>query len=240
MLAGLWDLTGISKPDNRSVDEELKVSGRQSYTFKHKLNHSETKGAQMLLTAQNADGIKHPLLTANQVGKGEAMAVFVPLLSQEKGKNYRVPTALIKEILEQALPSAQRLLVTNAPETVETILRQKNNQHIVHLVNHAEGDRELIKITWHRYYYVTNIPPVRLTTFSLKLGAKPTSVKLQPQNQQITNWHYNNGILEVEVPGFDIHQMVVVEQIDTHSYIFEVCIYWQSLSITDQAATMAF
>lgn len=173
MLAGLWDLLGISKPDDQTVNEELKVSGRQSYTFKHKLYYSETKGAQILLAAQNAKGIKHPLLTANQVGKGKAMAVFVPLLSQEKGKNYTVPAALIKEILEQALPSAQRLLVTNAPETVETVLRQKNNQHIVHLVNHAEGDRELIKTTWHKYYYVTNIPPVRVITFTLKLEAKP-------------------------------------------------------------------
>jgi hypothetical protein len=34
---------------------------------------------------------------------------------------------------------------------------------------------------------------------------------LQPQNQELKNWQFKNGRLEADVPGFAIHQMLVVE-----------------------------
>lgn len=208
----MWALLGISKPEKEVTIGDLKVTDHnEEYAFNHKLYHTHTNGAEVLLSAKDTRGNEYPFFTSHKVGKGKAMAVMVPLLSQEKGKPYKVPAALVKAIFEKALPLEERLLVTQSPSNVETVLRQKENKQIVHLVNHAEGDRELIKTLWFKYYYVTNIPPVPETSFTLKLATKPVSVKLQPQNQEIKNWQYQNGHLEVMVPSFAIHQMVVVE-----------------------------
>lgn len=206
------ELLGISVSENGVTPAGLMVTDNKDvYSFKHTLYQTKTKGAEVLLYVKDAQGNEYPLFTSHPVGKGKAMAVLVPLLSEKKGMPYKLPAALIKKIVEQALPSEQRLLVSDAPATVETVLRKKDDKHIVHMVNHAEGERELIKITWHKYYKITNIPPVPASHVSVKLAEKPKSVKLQPQNREVKNWQYKNGRLEVDVPGFAIHQMLVVE-----------------------------
>ena len=45
----------------------------------------------------------------------------------------------------------------------------------------------------------------------MRLPAKPKSVELQPQATPLEGWTYENGRLELEVPSFGIHQMVVIE-----------------------------
>ncbi len=212
MAGRMPELLGIAPPDSAAAATDLRVAGKkQTHTFTHKFYRTQARGAQVLLKAKEARGTEYPLLTSYPVGKGKAMAVLMPLVSREKGTPYPVPAALLAEILAEALPTEQRLLVTDAPPTVETVLRRKNNQHIIHLVNHAEGERELLRITWHKYYKITNIPPVPATHISVKLPVKPASVKLQPQNQEIQNWQFKDGRLEADVPGFAIHQMVVAE-----------------------------
>lgn len=206
------ELLGITKLEIPALPVRMKVlTDQETYSFTHKLYRIRAESAQVILNAKDDQGIEYTLITSRQAGKGKAIAVSVPLLSQEKGSNYKVPAALIKKILEKALPLEQRLLITDAPAHVETVLRIKDNKHIVHLVNHAEGDRKLIKITWHKYYKITNLPPVPDCHVSVKLAARPTSVKLQPQNSDITNWRFTNGRLEADVPSFAIHQMIVIE-----------------------------
>ncbi len=208
----MQELLGISDIKKPLRAEELKITvNKQLHSFTHLLYHIKTKNSKVLLNATDAQGTGLPLLTSNVVGKGRAFAVMVPLLSQEKGGPYKVPAALISRFFEQVLPVEQRLLTTSAPAFVETVLRKKDNMHILHLVNHAEGERELIKTTWHKYYKISNIPPVETTHVSIRLPARPASVKLQPQNQVLQGWEYSRGRLEADVPGFAIHQMVVVE-----------------------------
>lgn len=212
MPGSMTELLGISKFEGRVNQVDINVTAnKEAYTFKHKLYTINTEGAQVILKAKDNQGNEYPLLTSHQVGKGKAMGVLVPLLSQEKGRTFKVPAAVIKEIFEKVMPSEQRLLITNAPANVEAVLRKKDEQHIIHLVNHAEGERELIKITWHKYYKITDIPPAPATHVSVKLAARPKLVKLQPQNKEIKNWQYVNGRLEADMPSFDIHQMLIVE-----------------------------
>lgn len=206
------ELLGISINKSEAVRVDVLVTNnKEVYSFKPTGYQTETKGAQVLLKIKDAFGNEYPFFTSYPVGKGKAMAVMAPLLSKEKTTGQDVPAALIKEILESALPSEQRLLVAVAPATVETVLRKKGKKHILHMINHARGERELIKITWHKYYKISDIPPSPATHVSMKIAAKPTSVKLQPQNEELKNWQYKNGRLEADIPGFDIHQMLVVE-----------------------------
>ncbi|MEJ7830315.1 MAG: alpha-L-fucosidase, partial [Segetibacter sp.] len=121
-------LLGLSKPESLVAETDLQVIGnKQAYIFKHTLYRVQLKEAQILFKAKDSKGLENSLLTNCRVGKGQAMALLVPLLSEEKGKPYKLPTALIKEILEKAIPSEQRLLVSNTPSHVETVLRKKNN-----------------------------------------------------------------------------------------------------------------
>jgi hypothetical protein len=127
----LPELLGIAKPESPLIETDLHViSNKQAYDFKHQLYRVQPREAQILLKAKDSKGLEYSLLTTCRVGKGKAMALLVPLLSEEKGKPYKLPAALIKEILEKAIPSEQRLLVSNTPSHVETVLRKKNNQHI--------------------------------------------------------------------------------------------------------------
>jgi hypothetical protein len=57
---------------------------------------------------------------------------------------------------------------------------------------------------------IDQLPPAPACRVSVALDRRPTSVLLQPQDKPVVNWVWNNGRVEFEVPGFDVHQMVVI------------------------------
>lgn len=61
---------------------------------------------------------------------------------------------------------------------------------------------------------ITDIPPAPSSHVSLRSASKPSALYLQPQNRKITDWKYEKGRVEIRVPQFAIHQMVVVEFAD--------------------------
>lgn len=61
------------------------------------------------------------------------------------------------------------------------------------------------------YRTITQIPPVAPCHVSLRLPQKPATVQLQPQNAPLDRWRYEGGRVEVEIPKFDVHQMVVMK-----------------------------
>ncbi len=112
------ELLGIAKPESPLIETDLHViSNKQAYDFRHQLYRVRPKEAQILLKAKDSKGVEYSLLTTCRVGKGKAMALLVPLLSEEKGKPYKLPAALIKEILEKAIPSEQRFLGAKSKKT---------------------------------------------------------------------------------------------------------------------------
>jgi hypothetical protein len=61
------------------------------------------------------------------------------------------------------------------------------------------------------YPLIKSLPPVPECSILVKLPDRPISVQLQPQGKPVEHWQYQNGQLSVEVPGFAVHQMVVIE-----------------------------
>jgi len=149
------------------------------------------------------------VLTENRIGQGTAYYVPLPLLSKH-GKNV-VPRALLEAVFDRVLPKEDRLLATDAPETVEVVLREQDGRRVVHLVNMHPGKREIITGGRRRYPMITEIPPVPECHVTVRLPARPKSVELQPQGTPLNGWTYEDGRLEVAVPSFGIHQMVVIE-----------------------------
>jgi len=79
------------------------------------------------------------------------------------------------------------------------------------MVNMALGERELYRSGRRAYPLVKSLPTVSKCSVSIQQPNRPTSVRLQPQDEPIENWQHENGRLTFEVPGFAVHQIVVFD-----------------------------
>jgi glycosyl hydrolase family 42 (putative beta-galactosidase) len=206
-FADLFGVTTLSGPKN---SEKLTIhSDGTTYEFDHWLFKLESTGAKTLLEVQGADGEEYPFLTSRGLGKGRLYYVSLPLLTSHGEQ--AVPKPVLEAVFEQVLPVSQRLLDTSAPETVEVVLRRQGDRRIVHLVNMATGERELYRSGKRAYPFIKSLPQVPSCSVSIRLPQRPTSVRLQPRDEAIEKWQYEDGRLTVEVPGFAVHQIVVIE-----------------------------
>ncbi len=203
-LFGVRVLSGATGPEKLTA----RVDGT-AHVFEHWLFKLETTAADVLLEAATDDGKTYPLLTANDLGEGRLYCVPLPLLTNHG--NQAVPQPVLDGIFEQVLPASQRRLDTDAPETVEVVLRRQGPRQIVHLVNMAPGEREVHRSGTRSYPSIKSLPPVKKCRISIRQSDRPTSVRLQPQDEPIEGWHYEAGRLTVEVPTFNVHQIVVIE-----------------------------
>lgn len=115
--------------------------------------------------------------------------------------------------LSNFVPVQDRLLLTNAPPTVEAIVRKQAGRTIVHLVNRHPGiSRKTTKPgPALPHYEITNIPPVKSHLVRLRMAKRPQQIRLQPQNQSFKAWTYIKGMVNINVPEYAIHQLIVVE-----------------------------
>jgi hypothetical protein len=170
-------------------------------------------GGQVLLTGKAvvqsglADDPVEVEPQVKKVGRGKAYLLSRPLF-QTQGEPDLGSARLL---LEKVLPPGVRRLITSAPESVEIVLRERGDQIIVHFVNVAKGTRSRDpKSKAFVSLRIDELPPAPPCRVSVALDRRPKSVLLQPQDKPVVNWAWNNGRVEFEVPGFDIHQMVVI------------------------------
>jgi hypothetical protein len=181
----------------------------QPAKFEHHLFRCRPKTAKVLLSASDKSGKCYPLLTRNDFGAGIAYYFATPLLSSH-GKNV-IPKAVLNEVFEIAIPPGIRQVTTDAPETVEVVLRQQGHSRVLHLINMARGDREVFKSGRRSYVNIRDLPSVPPCQVSIASHKKPMRVSLQPQNKQVPDWQYNAGRVQATLPKFKIHQMLVLE-----------------------------
>ena len=200
---------GIAKVEGSSRSEPLNfASADGNMPFGHWLARVTPSTATVLLNVSDAAGHQYPLLTQSQHGRGKAFFVPIPLLSLH-GKDV-VPGPLLDQVFDLVLPPSERLLSTDAPETVEVVLRKKDRRHVVHLVNMAPGTREVFLSGNRRHTKITAIEPVPACRVVVQAPDRPVAVELQPQGTSLHDWDYDRGRLEIRLRGFDIHQMVVL------------------------------
>ncbi|QNN23096.1 hypothetical protein HED60_12715 [Planctomycetales bacterium ZRK34] len=207
----LWPVFGIASIDFASGSEPFTVTvDNRKYELNHWLNRITVAGADVLLTAVDADGKFTPLLTAHRHGRCTAYYMPIPLLSAHQTNT--PPIGFVNDVFAMLRPMRERVLATDAPPSVHVILRQRGEQRIVHMVNMSKGHRI---ITSRKGTYdaavIDRLEPVPPCHVSLQLDHKPRAVTLQPQNQPVTGWRYANGRLEVDSPSFDVHQMIVID-----------------------------
>ena len=204
------DVFGLRLQQNPTHDEPLRGHlPNQEVAFRHWLYRVVPKGAETLISVADQAGQRYPFLTGHQYGQGKAFYVSVPLLSLH-GPDV-VPEPLIRAVFEHAVPAESRWLTSDAPDTVEVVLRKKENQYAIHLVNMAPGDRQSFKVGTRGYTMITGLPPVPRSHVSARLPARPKAVWLEPQHQKLPDWKYDRGRLTVELPEFAVHQVVAIQ-----------------------------
>ncbi len=206
----LREVFGIANVIAPGGSEPLSADlGGKRAEFSHWLHRLGLSTATELLQVRDTDDKIHPMLPMIRYGLGQAFYVPIPLLSKH-GDNV-VPDDLLRLVFDKVLPPDKRLLTTDAPDTVEVVLRRKGDDHILHLVNMAPGSREVVVSGKGRYRRITGIPPAPACHVSVRLPAKPTTVHLQPAGVELEGWRFENGRLEADLPKFKIHQMVVMK-----------------------------
>ncbi|HUV65675.1 MAG TPA: hypothetical protein VMW24_17395 [Sedimentisphaerales bacterium] len=208
----LLSVFGIAKVGHSQSPENLTstINGRD-YPFRHYLYKVTTGMAETLLTVTDAGGEVWPLLTANSYGEGTAYYVAIPLLSAHGEQT--PPLEMVRDVMTAMVPPEKRLVTTEAPDHVEVVLRQKNSQYILHEVNMAKGQRTYSPQRPGAYRPVTihSFAPVKPHKTSIRVPSRPKRITMQPGDTEIKNWGYVEGRVELVVPAFDVHQMVVVQ-----------------------------
>jgi len=214
-LAGLDSLAGVRSVEPTPITQpwqvRLKTEALSSAAPLWKAAPLKEVGAEVLLTAETA-GRQQPLVIRRVVEDGQVIAILCPLFSLPSPSAGPLPELdpLRAWLLDMIAPVSFRLLTTDAPKTVEMVLRRKGNERVLHLVNRARGNRERFAARYI-HWRITDIPPVPACRVSLRVATRPRGVFLQPQNRKLDSWEFCDGILQLQVPEFLIHQIVVVQ-----------------------------
>lgn len=184
---------------------------------RHALRRYVENGGRVLLTGQavvaaqlvDTQATGGAGLQRQALGKGEVCLLSQPLFTRVTEDVHRLDPA--KKILRQMLPPTERLITFDGPNTVEVTLREKDGARILHLVNIAPGERERdpqAKASMN--LHLRGLPPAPPSRITLHLPQRPDSITLQPQNKVLHAWTWHAGQLQLDLPSFETHQMVII------------------------------
>ena len=219
-ITGMTAFTGSKEIRQMAGVMEASKSMDQKVTFGETGIHVDcyavttNPGAEILVSGTNAIGEAIPLLIHSDYGQGEVFYAPFPFYTRSAVHLDTLPNKLFDAIHARVFPSEEISLTTNAPSDVEITLRKKDGFKVIHLVNKAIGEEihggTKSLIHGHRYNYNnTNFPARGNFQVTLKHPAQPLSVVAEPGKQNV-QWEYTNGAVVVDVPKFDVHQMIVI------------------------------
>jgi hypothetical protein len=92
------------------------------------------------------------------------------------------------------------------------VFTTEKKQYIIHEINKSKGNRIDLQRPGKRHYLkITDIPAIKAHQISVKLPHPPKRVMIQPGHISLQDWKYENGRLNISIPAFHIHQMIVIE-----------------------------
>ncbi|MFZ5925828.1 MAG: alpha-amylase family protein [Acidobacteriota bacterium] len=140
-----------------------------------------------------------PAALGMELGKGQLIVVPGPI-----GEVYAATHAAAVRDFGRALlqPRFRPLVRVSAPPTVEVVLRRKNAELLVHLINttamQVAGDYATVD-------FIPPVGPIRLTV----QGFKPKAAHLEPGGTPLT-WRAAGGGWQAEIPRLDLHSVAVM------------------------------
>jgi hypothetical protein len=143
------------------------------------------------------------VVTKRVVGKGAIVAVHGALF-----RNYfqgRTPD--LREFIGRLVDSMgiSWTATVEGPPQLEMILRQKNGNLLVNLINRGSG--ETLSPT---RVIGENLPAIENVVVHVRKDHPPKGVRVVPSDMKV-NWSYGNGQVTATVPRVDIHRVLVIE-----------------------------
>lgn len=155
------------------------------------------------------EGTGYSAVTRNRLGEGEAFYIAADLFAAYHRTQAPALRQVVEDILSAALPLSP--FTTTAAPSVEMTLRLRERSLVLHMVNHDPG-----KSLAQNSAFIEKVPLTEPFRVGMALPERPASVRFQPGDAE-PEWTYEDQVLTVEIPPFHIHQMLVVEEAETHA-----------------------
>ncbi len=146
----------------------------------------------------------YPSITVNRFGKGKAVYISGDIFGAYTVRNNWNLKNMFGNLVDMVLP--ETLIRIDAPDNVEVVLKKQDKRTLVHLINHY-GERSFN----NTIAYTENIIPIFNIDVRIKVNTQPSSVKLMPENQNLTWVTMDDGVISISVPKLDIYSIVVIE-----------------------------
>ncbi|MCL5408578.1 MAG: beta-galactosidase trimerization domain-containing protein [Candidatus Omnitrophica bacterium] len=146
----------------------------------------------------------YPSITLNNIGKGKAVYISGDIFSAYIKKNQWNLKYIVKNLIDMLI--SEKLIELDAPDVIEVVAAKKNNNIIIHLINH-NGERSIDD----NYALTEHIIPIYNMKMKIRCKKYPKSIKLLPENIPLSGKFDNNTIL-IDIPKIEIHSSVIIEQ----------------------------
>ncbi|MFP4029494.1 MAG: alpha-L-fucosidase [Candidatus Brocadiia bacterium] len=164
---------------------------------------TESLANRMVGEEPGKDTTDEVVVTKRGGGDGEIVAVHGPLFENYYAGHYPKLRRFIASLVDRM--KIDWVVEIDAPPQLEAVLRRKDGNLIVNLINRGAGE-----MLMPRRVLVENLPPIEDVVVRIRTDAKPESVAAMPEDQEI-EWSYANGWTTVRVPQIHIHMALVVQ-----------------------------
>jgi hypothetical protein len=145
-----------------------------------------------------------PAAALASFGKGKVAAVFGPVALAFFRSHHPGLRLLIGDITARLFSSPR--VEVDGPPTLDIALRRAADGRLsLHLLNRSGFPVP------DRYNFIEHIPSVGPVRVSLRLAARPRSVRWMPDGARV-DWTWKDGYLQAVIPPVHIHSILVVEE----------------------------
>lgn len=142
------------------------------------------------------------VVTRYALGDGAIVAVHGPVFQNYAIGHYPDLRSFVGDLVQRL--EIAWLVEVEAPARLEVILRQKDGNLLVNLINRGAGEA----LSPQRVI-VEELPPIYDVTLRLRRAERPAAVTLVPDGTP-PDWSYADGFVTMTLPRVDIHSVVVV------------------------------
>jgi alpha-L-fucosidase len=143
------------------------------------------------------------VVTKRVLGKGAVVAVHGPVF-----RNYFLGhSPALREFIGNLVDGLGIgwIALAEGPPDLEMILRQKDGNLLVNLINRGSGEAPS-----PNRVIVENLAPIENVMVHVRRDHQPKAVRVVPSDMKI-DWSYGNGLVTINVPRVDIHRVLVIE-----------------------------
>jgi alpha-L-fucosidase len=149
------------------------------------------------------DGTDQAAMTLRGIGAGVVAAIHGPVFRDYFLGHYPRLRRLLGEVL--AGLDAPRTVELEAPPRLELVLRQRDDQLVIHLVNRGAGEM----LNDHRVV-VEELPPVTDVVLRVQRDTAPARIDIFPPTPG-TETTVADGVVTIRLPSVEIHTVITVQ-----------------------------